>query len=291
MCRSRLVLLVVGLLLLQKVLFGVACAQSETEVEKKSAPVDPAGTWKWQYGFNGNTADFTLKLTWDDKKLIGTYSGFNRTTEVEDVRLEKDQLSLVTKREFNGNEFVVRLNGKVKPDDIAGTVNIDFGGDGPRDFDWNPKRVVEIDDVVGTWQLHVETPNGAVEPRLTITKDGDTLRGKSATDAFGELEAKNVTLKDNVLSWEVTGANSGFEFQVKYRGKPRGNSIEGTNEFNVGSNTGTMKFTGKRMPAEKKQKERPATEEKPAAEAAPATEARPSDAEAESTASQDSGGP
>jgi hypothetical protein len=141
---------------------------------------------------------------------------------------------------------------------------------------------------VGTWELQVETANGLVEPRLTITKEGDKLRGKSVTDAFGELEAKNVTLNENVLSWEVTGANGGFEFQVKYRGRPRGNSIEGTNEFTVGGNSGTMKFTGKRMPPAKKQKERPAAEAAPAASATDGEEgATTSDTEAESDSPQD----
>ncbi len=149
---------------------------------------------------------------------------------------------------------------------------------GRSEFDWNPKRAVEIDDVVGTWDLRVETANGVVEPKLTITKDGDKLSGKSISQVFGELEAKNLELKDNKLSWEISGSNGGFDINVKYAGQPRGNAIEGTNEFTVGENTGTMKFTGKRTPPE--EKEKPAAGAKPAAEATPATpaaEAKPAE--------------
>ena len=266
MYRGRLALsasLVIGL---QLAILGSVRAQTNQEKENAS-PADPAGTWVWDYTFNDNSAEFKLKLKWDDeKKLTGKYTAFDRTSDIEEVKLEKDELSFIAKREFEDREFTVHFNGKVQPDDITGTLSFDFDGNGPREFDWNPKRVVEIDDVVGTWQLRVESPNGVIQPRLVITADGEKLSGKSVSDAFGELEARNVQLKDNTLTWEVSVVNNGIEFQVKYSGKPRGNAIEGSNEFTVGENAGTMKFTGKRTPPEKKKSERPAGEEKPAAD-------------------------
>jgi hypothetical protein len=270
---------VTSMLGLQLALVGIAYTQTETANEpqereaaaEKASPVDPTGTWKWEYTFNDNTAEFELKLDWDGKKLTGKYTAFDRTSEIEDAKLEKDQLSFVVKREFNGEEFVVNFAGQAELDEINGTVEFEMQGE-PREFDWNAKRSVEIDDVLGTWDLKVESPNGVIEPKLTISKDGERLRGKSMTESFGELEAKNVTLKDNELSWEVTGATGGVEIHVKYKGKPRGNTIAGTNEFSVGGNTGTMKFTGKRTPPEE-EKEKPASEAKPAAEATPAAAA------------------
>jgi hypothetical protein len=264
MYRSRLALSVLFVLVTQTMIVGLARGQTSEE-EKSSPPVDPAGTWVWDYTFNDNSAEFKLKLKWDDKKnLTGKYTAFDRTSDIQEVKFEKDQLSFVTKREFEDREFTVHFDGKVQPDDISGTVSFDFDGNGPREFDWNPKRVVETDDVVGTWALRVETPNGVVEPRLTITADGEKLSGKSVSDAFGELEAKNVQLKDNTLTWEISVVNNGLEFNVKYSGKPRGNTIEGSNEFTVGENTGTMKFTGTRTPPEEKKSEAPADNQKPA---------------------------
>jgi hypothetical protein len=266
MYRARLAFsasLVAGL---QLAILGSVCAQTNEE-EKNTSPVDPAGTWVWDYTFNDNSAEFKLKLKWDDeKKLTGKYTAFDRTSDIEEVKLEKDELSFIAKREFEDREFTVHFNGKVQPDDIAGTLSFDFDGNGPREFDWNAKRVVEIEDVVGTWELRVESPNGVIQPRLVITADGEKLSGKSVSDAFGELEAKNIQLKDNTLTWEVSVVNNGIEFKVKYAGKPRGNTIEGSNEFTVGENAGTMKFTGKRMPPEEKTSEQPAGEEKPAAD-------------------------
>ncbi len=111
----------------------MAYGQTAAATEKKeTAPVDPTGTWKWEYSFNDNAIEGKLKLKWDNKKLVGKYTAFDNTTDIEEVKLEKDQLSFITKREFDGNEFVVKFNGKVKPDDIEGTVAIGFGGNGPQ---------------------------------------------------------------------------------------------------------------------------------------------------------------
>jgi hypothetical protein len=277
MNSSRLAFCALLILSLQGALLEVACAQTNEE-EKKTSPVDPAGTWVWDYTFNDNSAEFKLKLKWDDeKKLTGKYTAFDRTSDIQEVKFEKDQLSFVAKREFEDREFTVHFDGKVQPDDITGTLSFDFEGNGQREFGWNPKRVVETDDVVGTWELRVETPNGVVEPRLTIIADGEKLSGKSVSDAFGELEAKNLKLNDNSLTWEISVANNGIEFQVKYNGKPRGNTIEGSNEFSLGgNNTSKMKFTGKRTPPEEKEERKPTAEANSATNTAPtAGEVRP----------------
>ena len=122
-----------------------------------------------------------------------------------------------------------------------------------------------------------ETPNGVVEPKLTLTKgDKDKLQG-SYVSVFGEREPKKLILKDNQLSWEIS-SNDGdqFEFKIVYKGKPRGNKIEGTNEYAFGENTGTMKFTGKRTPPEEKKKESRPSEPK-SADAKPAEPANQSE--------------
>ena len=222
--------------------------------------------------------DAKLKLDWDGKKLTGKYTAREATSDIRDAKLEKNELSFTTLRDINGNEFEIAFKGQVKEDEIVGKVTLDFGQ--VQEFDWNAKRGVEVDDVLGEWTLRLDTPNGVVEPKLTITKgDKDKLVGKYVS-VFGEREPKNLTLKDNQLSWEISSNDDDqFDFKIVYKGNPRGNKIDGTNEFEFGDNTGTMKFTGKRTPPEEKKKDRPAeaksTEAHAAAEAKPAAEAEP----------------
>jgi hypothetical protein len=225
---------------------------------------DPTGTWKWERTFNDNTAEFLLKLNWDGKRLSGKYTAFGSTSDIEQSQLEHDELSFLAKREFNGNQFEVKFKGKVESDNLVGKITVDFGN-GPQEFDWNAKRSVEVDDVLGTWNLRLEMPNGVIEPRLTITRKGEELHG-AYVSPFGAREAKNVTLKDNQLSWEISGERDGNQFKVVYTGQPRGNIIEGTTEFDFNGNTGTMEFTGKRRPPEDEEKAQPAETEAGVAE-------------------------
>jgi hypothetical protein len=230
---------------------GEAPTPPVVETTEQAAAVDPSGTWKWQYQFGDNTMDAKLKLHWDGKRLTGKYTARNVTSEIRDAKIAKDQVSFSTVRNFNGNEFEIDFKGQLKPDDIVGTVSMDFGQ--AQDFEWKAKRAVEADDVLGVWDLRLETPNGVVEPKLTITRgENDKLQGRYVS-VFGDREPKNLTIKDNQLMWEISaGENDDFDFKVVYTGKPRGNKIAGKTEFDFNGNTGTMEFTGKRTPPEEK---------------------------------------
>jgi hypothetical protein len=273
MRRNRLGWLALSVLCVQFVFVSVARAQNESatasaeatvEEKKQDAPADPTGTWEWEYTGDDNTIEFQVKLAWDGKKLTCKYTAFDETTDIEEAKLEKNQVSFVSTREFNGNEIVARFNGSVKPDDIEGTVEVEFGDNDSREFPWHAERTVEIDDVLGVWELKVETANGLIEPRLTLTKGGDKLQG-AYESRFGKREPKNLTLKENKLTWEISGEREGMQFKVIYSGLPRGNAIEGTSEFDFDGNTGTLEFTGKRTPPVDKEA---ADEAKPANAAA-----------------------
>ena len=269
MCQRRLVPGTIAVLLVA--LVSVAQAQ-ESIGTKAAAPaeaakveaVDPTGSWKWEYNLNDNTAEFALKLNWDGKKLTGKYTAFDNTTDIEETKFEDNQLSFIANREFNGNEFTVHFDGEAKSEEIVGTVAVDFG-EGPQEFDWHATRFVDVEDVLGTWKLHLETPQGVIEPQITITKDGDKLRCDYVSP-FGEREAKDVALKDGELSWRIeSDEDDDFDFEITYHGNPRGDKITGSNEFDFGGNTGTMEFTGQRTPQMEKA-------DAPAAVAAPAGE-------------------
>lgn len=261
----------IGLLAILFSMFVVSSASGE-DAAAAIATVDPSGSWIWEYSFNDNPAEFSLKLNWDGEQLTGQYTAFNNTTDIAETKFTPDnKISFISRREFNGNKFTVHFDGEVKTEEIVGKVAVDFG-QGPQEFDWTAKRVVAADDVLGVWKLRLETQQGVIEPQLTITKDGDELRGHYVSP-FGEREAKDVRLKDGELSWRIkSDEDDQFEFEVKYQGKPRGNRIAGSADFDFGGNTGTMEFTGELTPPAEEQ----AAAEEPVTEAqvsAPATAA------------------
>ncbi len=101
---------------------------------------DPTGTWKWSVERNGQTIETTLKLKVDGERLTGTISGRNNTeTEIEDAKVEGDEVSFKVTREFNGNKFVMAYKGKLEDNTIKGTTEFDRQGE-KVSRDWEAKK-------------------------------------------------------------------------------------------------------------------------------------------------------
>ena len=226
------------------VVFMGLAAVLQTSTVRADEQADPSGTWKWERTFGDNTVQFTLRLNLKGERVSGTYASSRAKTEIKHGKVDGDELSFQVDREFNDRKFTINFRGKVSEDAIKGKG--EFSADGnSREFDWEAKRSVGLADVVGTWKLRIETANGNVrEPSLKLTKKGEELTGVY-TGRRGDIEAKNIEIKDNQLTFEISGENDGNQWKVAYKGKPRGNSIKGTIDFDFGGNTGTVDFEGK----------------------------------------------
>lgn len=236
---------------------GVLCLglavvlQASTVRADKQA--DPTGTWKWERKFGDNTVQFTLRLALTGDRVTGTYASSRSTTKITGGKLDGDQLSFQVDREFNDRKFTINFQGKVTDDAIKGKGKFTAGGN-TREFDWEAKRSVELDDVVGTWKFRIETGNGNVlEPSLKLVKKGKEISGVY-TSRRGDIEAKKIAIKDNQLTFEISGENDGTAWKVTYHGQPRGNAIKGTIDYDFGENKGTVDFVGKRSPAKNDKK-------------------------------------
>ena len=122
--------------------------------------VDPTGTWTWTApgfrgggggggGGGGQTRTNTLKLKLEGEKLTGTLSGGGggrqggggqpRAIDIEDAKLNGDEVSFKVTREFQNNKMVAKYNGKISGDTIKGKMEFDRNGE-PQSRDWEAKR-------------------------------------------------------------------------------------------------------------------------------------------------------
>jgi len=117
-----------------------ALAFQATAADKKN---DPTGTWKWSFtGQNGQARETTLKLKLDGDKLTGTVSGRGGETAIEEAKIKEDTITFQVTREFNGNKFTQKFNGKISGDSIKGKIESERDGQ-PQSRDWDAKREVE----------------------------------------------------------------------------------------------------------------------------------------------------
>ena len=86
-------------------------------------PANAEGVWRWTL----SDQDYTLRLIQKFQEIHGIVQVKGRETPIADARLVGDQLSFAL-REDGGNERVMmQFNGRIKGDDIAGSVEVQGG--------------------------------------------------------------------------------------------------------------------------------------------------------------------
>ena len=124
-----------------------ACVISATAL---AADASPTGTWKWmQAGRDGGAAsERKITLEFKDGKLTGKLLGFECSNgaipdaPISEGSFKDGVLAFSVERDFGGNKFVIKYQGKLEADAIKGTSEFPgFGGGEAQKRDWNPTRV------------------------------------------------------------------------------------------------------------------------------------------------------
>lgn len=216
---------------------------------KEIKSVDPSGTWRWESDRNGETQKHELRIDSNEKnEVTATYYGMIDGLKSTEGTIKGDKLVLEFDVERDNYAFKAKYDVTIKGDSASGTLYFE-SDQGSGDMPWEAKRGVMMDDVLGTWQFEIETPDGeVVKPTLEITKDeeGKELVGKYTSQLIGELDVKTVKVEENNLIVTVTTEYDGNAIQVDYKGRAHGNKMEGTLEYDFGGNTGEGEFIAKR---------------------------------------------
>jgi hypothetical protein len=72
-------------------------------------------------------------------------------------------------------------------------------------------------DVSGTWQVTVETSQGAGNPTVILKQDGEKLTGTFNSQIFGEAKLTGL-VKGNAIEFGFVGDAGGQTLKVSYKG-------------------------------------------------------------------------
>jgi peroxiredoxin len=232
--------------------FFVTWTMSSQAAEDKKA-VDPSGTWRLEYDWDGTRIKdaFRLNLA-KNGKVVGALHRGETVAEIRNGKIEDNNLSFSVSIDYEGTPWVTKYNGKINGDEIDGTVVLEVN-DQSWDFQWKPKRSVMMEDVVGTWQFLIEAADGnTFEPTLQVSKDGEKYKSVYTSQQGAVLGVKGLRVEKNDLMFAISAELNGNTLKVDYRGRPYGDKIQGTLDYDIAGNTGNGEFTAKRKRQQEK---------------------------------------
>jgi hypothetical protein len=112
-----------------------------------------------------------------------------------------------------------------------------------------PAMAVADDEVtpVGDWQLEVATPDGVVlNLKVNIKQDGDNLKGTMVGDDGVETELTDISFQDEELKFALSRDFGGQQLTSKFTGKLTAEKYEGSVDYDIGGQAGTLEVTGGR---------------------------------------------
>ena len=118
-------------------------------VAAMAADASPTGTWKWtQPGRDGGQgSERKIALEFKDGKLTGKMlagegpNGPLPEAAISDSSFKDGVMAFSIVREFGGNSFTIKYQGKLEGDAIKGTSEFPgFDGGAAQKRDWNPTR-------------------------------------------------------------------------------------------------------------------------------------------------------
>lgn len=208
------------------------------------AEANAAGVWKWTLSEQSGETFLTIKQ--EGEKLTGNYTNRFGKAEIVDGKLKGDDLSFKVKRDFNGQEFVIKYSGKLAGDKITGKAEFDVNGE-TRAMDWNAKREAgKAAAVSGNWNTALILGSGdRIEGGLKLKQEGEKVTGVAVRNE-NETEIKDGKVVGDEISFVVVREREGRKVTAKYKGKISGDSVKGKVESDWSGDWQTLDWEGTR---------------------------------------------
>lgn len=220
-------------------------------VSAQGVATEPSGTWRWKYDMEGKTREDAVMLNLDSGKLTGAFQGLpEKPVDIKEAKFKDNQLSFTVEYKVKDQAVSLAFAGKVKKDDLEGTVTVTTEA-GTEEYPWTPKRSVQMDDVVGQWDISIDADGNKLEPRLVITKSGDALQATYTVAEGTVVDATGLKIRDNNLEFRIEATINGRKIRADYSGRPYGHVMKGSIDYDLDGSVGEIDFSAKRQPAKK----------------------------------------
>lgn len=187
---------------------------------------DIIGNWDMTMDFNGNKAFSTLMIT---KNLDGTLSGKWGASDLSNVKLEGDKLTLTRTMRFGGNESTMTFAGTVKDGTLTGQWSSDRG-----EFETNGVKMKPMSPAAGVWELKYTIGDRDVTAKMTVGQKPDGTLDVKYASQMAESVVSNPKLQDGKLTFDRTAKFNDQEFKMTFAGTIAGDKLTGAFKSDMG---------------------------------------------------------
>ena len=215
--RTRICLLLGALLFFTIAIGPAAGAENQSPY---------TGIWKWTFTMpDGSEVSPRVSIREEEGTLTGTAS-FQGGSEVPVTNLvaRGEDLAFDVVRQRGGVQTVTRYRGKVKADQLKGTITSNWAGE-EQTFAWEAKR---FSGVEGTWRWPTRFGGFRGNATVVLKQDGEKLTGRMPSRRGNDQEITKGVIKDGLISFETERQRGESKFVTYYSGRLEGDKIIGT---------------------------------------------------------------
>ncbi len=204
--------------------------RGETEILGKRAPRTPRGVGSWEMKIKAGEREFTgvLTITADKEgNLSGTWKSSRGESKVSDVKYENRTLTFKRAIQRDSGQTEMAFEGTLGYTSLEGVFKSERG-------EATAEGTRLGAELIGTWNLDIESERGARKQRLRVNPDLSAL--------FGSTLIKKVNFEGDKVSFKYTFKFGDQEFETSFEGKIEESKLSGE----LKTSRGTSKVTGAR---------------------------------------------
>jgi hypothetical protein len=207
-----------------------------------------AGGGRGQGGGRPGMPPMMLNLKDEGGKVSGEFIGFaGKATPIEDAKFKDGELSFKVPQEMGPNKITISFVAKLAGDKMQGTAKMALPM-GTRDIGFQGELLKSpTASAAGTWKLHIIRKDGpTVDPSLKLAQAGTSLKGTYIGEQ-GETAIENALVFGDEITFDVARQHNGNKYRLHYQGKIKGDTVNGSVNYDFDGATGYLDFHGERV--------------------------------------------
>ncbi len=205
--------------------------RGETKIEGQRSGRMPrvVGNWEMKYKIGDRDITSTLVIKADkDGNLAGEWKSEWGEHEISELKYERGSLSFKRKSTMGDRQFESSFEGNIQREGLTGVFKSDRG-----EITVEGQKAGQ--DLIGTWNLDIDTEYGQMKQRLVVNPDMSGL--------YGAIPVEKIELKDNQVSFKIEMQFGDQKMEMSFSGTIKDQTITGETE----SDFGTNKISGKKV--------------------------------------------